>query len=260
MLAYARLPMAAFGLGFARCLGLLQILPVATRLGLTGLHRGAVAGALSLVTFPLVLDQIQESDLAGSRLAILTAKETLIGFTLGLIFALPFWAAETAGELLDQQRGSRNATIPDPSTGAEAGLTATLFALTTATLFVMSGGMHWLIQALLQSYQVWPAGTLAPHLASGGPMHVLGMLDGVLGAGLVLAGPLLSAMVLAEFGLALVSRFAPSLNVFDLAMSLKGLVMVFGLPLYLVFLIGYFRQGFVPLTDLTAQFRALAGP
>ena len=256
----ARLPLAAFGLGLARCVGLLQILPIATRLGLTGLHRGAVAAAFSLVTLPLVLNQIQQSDLAGSRLALLTAKEALIGFVLGLVFALPFWAAETAGELIDQQRGSRNATLPDPATGAEAGLTATLFALTTATLFVVSGGLHWLIRALLQSYQVWPAGTLAPHLAPGGAMHVLAMLDSVLGAGLVLAAPLLIAMLLAEFGLALVSRFVPSLNVFDLAMSLKGLVMVFGLPLYLVFLIGYFRQGLAPLADLTAAFRALAGP
>ena len=190
---------------------------------------------------------------------LLTGKETLIGFIIGLLFALPSWAAETAGELIDQQRGSRGATIPDPTTGAEAGLTATLFALTIATLFIASGGMHWLLRAVLQSYEVWPAGQLLPRLVPQAAGHVLGLLDHVLGAGLVLAAPLVIAMVLAELGLALVSRFAPSLNVFDLSMSVKGLVMVIGLPVYLVFLIGYLQGGLRPLIDMTAEFATLSG-
>lgn len=259
LITLGKLPLAAFGLGLARCLGLLQIIPITTRLGLTGMHRAAVAATLSLVSVPVILQQVQGMDLTGGRMLLLTAKESFIGFLLGLIFAMPFWAAETAGELLDQQRGAKGATVPDPSTGAEAGLTATLFALTLATLFIAAGGMHWLMDAILQSYVVWPAGTLLPQLSPAAAPHLLGMLDGVLGAGLVLAAPLLIAMVLAEFGLALVSRFAPSLNVFDLSMSLKGLVMVIGLPIYLVFLIGYFRNGLAPLVDLRREFSVLSG-
>ena len=66
-------------------------------------------------------------------------------------------------------------------------------------------------------------------------------------------------MLLAELTLALITRFAPQLNVFDLALSVKGLVFVIGLPLYGVFLIGYLRAGLAPLLDLDAAFHRLAG-
>jgi type III secretion protein T len=246
LLAMAKLPLAAFALGVARCLGLLQILPLSSRLGLTGMHRAAVAGTLALFLLP--------------HLALLAAKEGMIGFLLGLIFAVPFWIAETAGELIDQQRGSQGAVTPDPAGEEQTGITATLLVLTLTTIFLLSGGMHWLIDALYRSYILWPAGQLVPHLARGAAMQMLGLLDSILGAGLLLASPLLVAMLLAELSLGLINRFMPQLNVFDLALSAKGLVLAIGLPLYAVFLILYLRNGLAPLPSVQNELRILSGP
>jgi type III secretory pathway component EscT len=58
LIAMAKLPMAAFALGVARSIGLLQILPLSTRLGLTGMHRAGVAGALALLLLPLLMAQL----------------------------------------------------------------------------------------------------------------------------------------------------------------------------------------------------------
>jgi type III secretion protein T len=259
MLGAVKLPLAAFGLGLARALGMLQILPVATRLGLTGLHRGGLAAALSLICLPVLLQQIQPADITGAHMTLLTVKEGIIGFVLGLLFALPFWAAETAGELIDQQRGSRGAVTADPAWQEESGITATLFVLTMITIFMVSGGLHWVIETLLQSYRIWPAGSLAPPFALAAAPHMLALLDAALRTGLILAAPLLIGMLLAELGLALVSRFAPQLNVFDLSMSLKGLVKVIGLPIYTVFLIGYFRERLGTIVDLAPELHRLAG-
>ena len=259
ILASAKMPLAAFGLGLARLLGMLQILPVATRLGLTGLHRGGIAAALTLVCLPLLLQQLQPADIVGAHMMLLTVKEGVIGFLIGLLFAAPFWAAETAGELIDQQRGSRGAVTPDPISQEESGVTATLFVLTIITIFVVSGGFHWVLDAVLQSYRIWPVNSLVPHVSLAAAPHMLELLDGVLRTGLILAGPMLIAMLLAELGLALVSRFAPQLNVFDLSMSLKGLVQVIGLPIYAVFLIGYFRELLGPIVNLAPELRLLGG-
>lgn len=259
ILALAKVPLAAFGLGVARGLGLLQILPLSTRLGLTGMHRAGVAGALSLLLLPLLMTQLATASLTGAHLALLTAKEALIGFLLGVIFAAPFWIAETAGELIDQQRGSRGAVTPDPAGEEESGPTATLMVLTLTTIFLLSGGMHWLIDALSQSYRIWPAGDLVPRLAPGAIMHVLGLLDSILASGLLLASPLLIAMVLAELSLALISRFVPQMNVFDLSMSVKGLVQVVGLPIYAVFLITYLRGDLVALPHVQDELHLLSG-
>jgi type III secretion protein T len=259
ILASAKMPLAAFGLGLARALGLLQILPVATRLGLTGMHRAGIGAALTLVCLPLLLQQLHPADITGAHMLLLTVKEGVVGFVLGLLFAAPFWAAETAGELIDQQRGSRGAVSPDPISQEQSGITATLFVLTIITIFVVSGGFHWVIDAILQSYQIWPVSTLTPHFARAAAPHMLELLDAILRSGLILAGPMLIAMLLAELGLALVSRFAPQLNVFDLSMSLKGLVQVIGLPIYAVFLIGYFRDLLGPIVNMAPELRLLGG-
>ena len=226
LLGAVALPMAAFGLAMARCLGLLQILPIATRLGLRGMHRAGVAAALSVLLVPMILPGLKDAAASGAHLALLAAKEALVGFVLGLLFAAPFWTAETAGELIDQQRGSRSGTAPDPAGLEESGPTATLLVLTLATLFLLSGGMNWLLDGVFDSYRIWPAAELVPRLGAGAGTQLLELLDSILAAGFLLAAPLVVAMLLAELSLALVSRFAPQLNVFDLSMSLKGLVYV----------------------------------
>jgi type III secretion protein T len=259
LIALARVPMAAFALGVARGLGMLQILPLSTRLGLTGMHRAGVAGALALFLLPMLMAQLAASPPSGAYLAVLAAKEGLIGFLLGVIFAVPFWVAETAGELIDQQRGSQGAVTPDPAGEEQSGITATLLVLTLTTIFLLSGGMHWLIDALYRSYLLWPAGELVPRLAPGAMIHVLGLLDTVLAAGLLLASPLLVAMLLAELSLGFVSRFMPQLNVFDLSLPVKGLLQVIGLPIYAVFLIACLRAGLAPLPHVQDELRLLSG-
>jgi type III secretion protein T len=259
LIGMAKLPLAAFALAVARGLGLLQILPLATRLGLTGMHRAGVAGALALLLLPMLMGQLAAAPPSGAFLALLAAKEGLIGFLLGVIFAAPFWVAETAGELIDQQRGSSSAVTADPAGQEQTGITATLLVLTLTTIFLLSGGMHWLIDAIYRSYVIWPADTLAPQLAPGSAMHVLGLLDSILASGLLLASPLLVAMLLVELSLGFVNRFMPQLNVFMLSMPLKGLVQVVGLPIYAVFLITYLRDGLAPLPHVQDTLRLLSG-
>ena len=261
LIGFAKLPLAAFGLGLARSFGLMQILPVTNRLGLTGMHRAGAASALALMMLPALLPAVEAAPPDGGRMALLAAKEGFIGVLLGVLFAVPFWTAEVAGALIDQQRGLQNAGSgqTDAAHEEETGTTGLLLVLTMSMLFFVSGGLHWVLDTVAQSYRVWPAVDLAPHLAPGGAYVLLGLLDSVLRGGFLLASPLVVAMLLAEMSLAQVSRFAPQLNVFDLSMSVKGLVQVFGLPLYAVFVIAYLRDGLKPLLDVGNLLSTLAG-
>jgi type III secretion protein T len=259
LLQLARLPLAAFGLGFARIFGLLALLPISTRLGLRGLQRAGVAAAIAAMLMPALMPALAATPVDGTRFALLAVKETGIGFILGVLFAGPFWAAETAGELLDQQRGSRAAVAPDAANQEQGGITATLLVLTLVTIFFASDGMHLLLDGVFASYRVWPVLELAPQFAPDAALQLLAMLDSILRAGFVLAAPLVLAMLLTEFSLALLSRFAPQLNVFDLAMSVKGLIYVIGLPIYATFLTGYLRDGLAPLVRVGDTMLQLSG-
>lgn len=262
--------LAALALSSARMLGLLSILPLSTRLGLTGLLRGGVALALALPVAPALLPALHADPVSGPRLLLLGVKEAFVGLLLGILFAVPFWAAEAAGELIDQQRGSRGAVLPDAAQEAQTGITGTLLVLALTTIFLLHGGMGMLVDAIYDSYQIWPPLDPAPRLAgmtgtegAGAPgaaaLLMLGALDRILESGFLLASPLLVAMILVELALALVSRFAPQLNVFDLAMSAKGLVTVLGMPVYAVFLMGYLRDGLAPLASFAVQLHQISG-
>ena len=79
-------PSRRFALRLARRFGLLPGPPLATRLGLTGVDRAGVAGALTLLLLPLLMAQLAPAPPIGARLAMLAVKEGLIGFLLGVIF------------------------------------------------------------------------------------------------------------------------------------------------------------------------------
>ncbi len=59
---------------------------------------------------------------------------------------------------------------------------------------------------------------------------------------LIISGPMIIVMFLSEIGLAMISRFAPQLQVFFLAMPIKSAVGVFMLILYLPFFMEIMSQ------------------
>jgi type III secretion protein T len=248
-----------FSLCFVRVRVMMLVLPLITRLGLTGLQKTALAVAIALPVQPLILGDPALLHFQDLRMMLLIAKEAAIGLALGVITAAPFWVVETMGELIDQQRASQSAVVQDPGNAAPAGITATLFILVLCLIFFQAGGLDHLIAGFLTSYQIWPASQLTPAFGQHSVTLFVTLFDQVLAAGFTLAGPLLGAMLLGELGLALVSRIAPQLNVFDLSMAMKGIIFVLGMPLCLSLMLGSFREALAPLMHMPQYLRSFVG-
>ena len=180
--------------------------------------------------------------MAAPTLALLVLKEALVGLMIGLAFGIPFWGAEAAGDVLDFHRGASAAYLIDPSATSEASITGTLFVLMMLTLFVLFGGALILAEGLYQSYALWPALAFLPSFEPQSHDLLLAFLDRIMMLALVLAGPLVIAMFLSELALALINRFAPQMNVFDLSLAIKGIVFAALLPVYAIFLVEYFKD------------------
>ena len=69
------------------------------------------------------------------------------------------------------------------------------------------------------------------------PTQILGTLDGMLRATVVIAAPVIILMFLATIGLGLVNRTAPQLNVFFLSMPVKSALGIGMLIIYLPFIL-----------------------
>lgn len=252
--------LGALSLASARVFGLALVLPVFTRMGLTGLLRGGVVLALSLPLTPYLVVQMQAfGPIGAGELLGLVLKETFLGLVLGLAYGVPFWAAEAAGDVIDTQRGSAAAYLVDPSSQEEASVTGTLFVVAMLALFFVHDGFQTVVDGLFTSYAVWPALTFTPRLTGETAWLFLHMLDEVMRLALLLAGPLLIAMFMGEAALAFVARFAPQLNVFDLSLSVKSAILVCLLPVYAAFLLDNFKADLAPLRHVMDQLRPYFG-
>jgi type III secretion protein T len=231
--------LAAAGFAMARMTGLIIIMPAFTRLGLTGILKGAIALALMLPLLPTVFAEFGDQHLPRMMMVALLPKELVIGLMIGLVLGVPMWAAEAAGDILDVQRGSSSATLMDPSAASEASITGTLLTLVMLALYFGSGGLALTLRTVYESYGIWPVANFLPTLSPAKGDFFLALLDNIILTGLTLAGPIVVFMFLDDLLLALVSRAAPNINVFALSLSTKNLIFAVLLTLYGGFLLKY---------------------
>jgi len=251
---------SAAALAVCRALGLVFITPAFNRLGLTGMIRSCVAVAISAPMFLPAFSALTALEDYGSFfLAGLMVKEFLIGVTVGLLFGIPFWAAEVAGELVDLQRGSTMAQLVDPSGAGEAGVTATLLSVVLITLFFMSGGFILMVDGFYHSYQLWPVTAFTPVIASSALEAVLVILDQVMRIGVLMVAPLIIALLVVDMMLAYLSRMAPQMNIFDLSLSVKNLIFTFLMVLYCGFLIPLMLEQLAEFRGTVEVLKTLSG-
>ncbi|TLX63684.1 EscT/YscT/HrcT family type III secretion system export apparatus protein [Stutzerimonas nosocomialis] len=251
---------AAAALAAARALGMVMITPAFNRLGLTGMLRSCVAVALSIPMFlPVFTSLSAEPEQGGMFLAGLLVKELLIGLTVGLLFGIPFWAAEVAGELIDLQRGSTMAQLLDPLSSGESGVSATLLTVTLITLFFMSGGFILMVDGYYHSYRFWPVTSFTPVIAAPALEAVLAILDQVMHIGVLLVVPLIIALLVTDLMLAYLARMAPQLNMFDLSLSVKNLIFAVLMVLYAGFLIPLMLDQLSEFRGTVELLKTLAG-
>lgn len=233
--AYPLLVAASVAMG--RAMGMIMLTPAFLRLGLTGMIRSAVAFAIALPVVPAVFLSLDAAALPSALdLAGLVVKEMAVGAVIGLVFGIPFWAAEMAGELVDLQRGSTMSQLVDPLSSGESSVTATLFSVCLIALFFMSGGFLFLLEGFYHSYALWPAERFLPLMTGAGAEALLGVLDRIMQIAVVLIGPVVIVILVVDVMLAFLSRMAPQLHVFDLSMAVKNLIHAGVMVLYLIFL------------------------
>lgn len=228
----------AVSFAIPRFVAVFSILPLFSRQLVPLPLRGALMLSLALFVAPSMLPHVAEARSAGVMAAILV-KEFLVGALLGFVVAIPIWAVESMGDLIDSQRGAAIADTLNPLTGNDASPLGQLFSQSMQTFFLVAGGFSLLLGVVYDSFRIWPVFAAWPELQPQGAMLLLGWLDTYMRLAVMLAAPVLFAMLLAELGLALLSRYVPQLQVFFLAMPVKSGLAMFMLALYATILFGY---------------------
>jgi len=249
----------AASLASARMLAMMNVMPAFTRLGLSGLLQTVLAIVFALPLLPYMVDVVTAGPITVGHYIALMAKEAALGLLIGIVLGIPIWAAEAAGDIIDLQRGSTLAGLIDPSFITESSVTGTLFAVALVALFYATGGLSIVLRAVYDSYSVWPVASLTPQFSKDAGHMVLSLMDDIMGMGLMLAIPIVLALFLSDFCLALIARAAPHMHVFDLSLSIKSLVFCLLLVLYSAFLFNYMESDLRWLLDVKGRLEMLKG-
>ncbi|MCG8651017.1 MAG: flagellar biosynthetic protein FliR, partial [Pirellulales bacterium] len=104
---------------------------------------------------------------------------------------------------------------------------------------------------------LWPIGSFFPSFSDDFP-EIFGRVFAELIMTIVLlAAPVIITLFVSEFGLGMINRFAPQLNVFFLAMPLKCLIALFVLIFYLPILMSLLRNEAIAFEAILEQLKAV---
>jgi len=126
----------------------------------------------------------------------------------------------------------------DPSTKSQVSIMANFFSILAMLIFIYSGGVYWLFNALIRSFEIYPMYSVNFHFENIINLQYLSEITAnVLFMGLHIAGPILLATLAQDIILGIISKTAPQVNVFSLSFLFKPVMGAFILIVILPMLI-----------------------
>ncbi|MET1078177.1 MAG: flagellar biosynthetic protein FliR [Pseudomonas sp.] len=209
-----------------------QLVPVRVRMYLSL--------AICLVLMP-TLPPMPQVDSVSLQSFVMIAQEVLIGVMLGFVLQLFFHVFVMAGQLVATQMGLGFASMVDPANGISVAVIGQFFLMLVTLLFLAMNGHLVVFEVLAESFVTLPVGSglRAEHYWA-----LAGKLGWVLGAGLLLVLPAVTALLVVNIAFGVMTRAAPQLNIFSIGFPLTlvlGLVIVW-----------------IGMADILAQYQVLA--
>jgi flagellar biosynthesis protein FliR len=185
------------------------------------------------------------------RYGLALVRESLIGASLGFVFALFLLPARIAGEFVTGQIGLNASPSLSPSGPDGGGPFTVAFETAAGLIFLGLNGHHLVLSALHVSFAKFPLGgaglpEYGPHLSA---------LASAYEAGMLLAAPLALCLFLLSVCLAIMTRVAPQLNVYSIGFTLQTIVALLGV----LFLLPELMRALTVALDRAARFVPAAG-
>lgn len=249
---------ALFVFPLSRILGLVTMAPIYNNVAMPIQARLMIGLGMALALAPALppLPSVP----AGSWVGLaMVAEQSLIGVMLGLTLRIAFAAVDVAGELIGLQMGLSFATNFDPINGGSTPVIAEFLGMFTSLVFLAMNGHLLTLMVLSESFTLLPISTTPFHSAA--LSTVVGFGASLFATGVLLALPLITALLVTNLALGVLARIAQQLNLFAIGfpvtLSLGLIVLMLSLPYIGFALERIFTQGFI---TMELVMRAAGGP
>ena len=171
-----------------------------------------IAILLTLIIAPTIQQPLPQVDpFSGVGLMIL-AQQILIGAAIGMIMRIVFVAVEMAGEIIGLQMGLAFAIFFDPQNSSQLALIGRFLGIIASLAFLAIDGHLIMIALLAQSFNTLPIGPDGLTLPALNTVALWG--SEIFKSGLLLSLPVLTALLITNLALGILTRAAPQLNIF----------------------------------------------
>lgn len=197
-----------------------QVVPQTVKMGLTM--------ALVILVYPAVWLSGAAFELPDSsfEITLLVIKEVFVGVTLGFVCALAFEAVRMAGQIIDNNAGLTQATTLVPQLPDRVSPSSNFLLQLSIVIFFVLGGHRVFLWALVRSFQLIEPQRFLDFQEGYAEVALVVLrlsADAIL-LGVLMAFPVVAAILLTNLFLALVNKAAPQINVFFLGMPLKAVL------------------------------------
>lgn len=178
--------------------------------------------ATAVVTFPM-----PDAGVISVEGFALILGEVLAGLAMGFAVQIGFAAALLAGEVIGNAMGLGLAAMVDPQTGQSSPALGQFLSILGTFLFLSIGGHLALAALIFESYIALPPGQ-----AWLGASSIMGLVNFggiVFAAGVAIALPVAFGIVLVQVVMGMLSRSAPTMNLFAVGLPaalLAGLILL----------------------------------
>ncbi|MBY9064236.1 flagellar biosynthetic protein FliR [Sphingomonas yunnanensis] len=217
--------------------------------------RVALSGAIAVLVLGTTPVQTPQSVFALATF-VAVAAEALVGLAIGFVLQVAFAAPLVAGEIIGGSMGIGFANMIDPNSGRSSPAIGQFLSIMMTLLFLSLDGHLVLVDLVVRSYRALPPG--ASWLAAG-QLRDIALFGGyAFLAGLLLALPVGFLLLCLNLVMGMVSRSAPSLNLFAVGLPVSLAVGVLSLAIALPAM-GDYMQVIVREGLAAAQSLVLAG-
>ena len=231
---------ASFMLPLFRVAAVLMTMPVFGTSLLPQRIRLYFAVAITVVIAPGLppMPPIEALDLSAF---LLVGEQIIIGALFGFSLQLLFQAFVIAGQIVAIQMGLAFASMVDPANGVNTTVISQFLTMLVTLLFLAMNGHLVVFEVLTESFTTLPVGSglMVNHF-----WDLAGRLGWVLGAALLLVLPAITALLVVNIAMGVMTRAAPQLNIFSI-----------GFPMTLVLGMGIFWIG---MADILSHYQSLA--
>ena len=213
--------LAAFIWPFVRVGALVMAAPVLSARQTPVLFRVSFVLVLTWVLIP-VLPPPPVVDAFSHQALVILLQQILIGVVMGFILQMVFAALIFGGQVIAYSMGLGFASMMDPQNGVQVPVVSQFYLILATLLFLVLNGHLVLIEILAQSFHTFPVAL--DGISQNGLEAIIGWASRMFAAGLLMALPVMAALLLVNLGMGMIGRAAPQLNIFAVGFPMTILV------------------------------------